>query len=69
MKFEPGDFRAPRDGDRLIALRAAAEARGDLAQPEPVRCQGYANGCSCVPCQFGAGRKRQRAVRDLARAA
>jgi hypothetical protein len=45
------DFRAPIfPDDRLLALRAVMEAKGD-ALPRPPICHGKANCCRCPACE------------------
>lgn len=55
----PADFDPPSpDGkDRIEALAAAAEVRGDLIRPERPRCHGYANCCHCHVCKTRSARK------------
>lgn len=53
------DFREPLfPNDRVLALRAAMEAKGD-ALPKPPVCHGYANCCRCPACEPSKHRKRR----------
>jgi hypothetical protein len=58
-KFEQqdhlGDFRPLESEDRLTALLAVADARGEVT--EKPRCLGYANCCGCPVCLLGPRRK------------
>ena len=63
VEFEPGDFRPPAAdlSDRVVALRAMIEAKGN-ALPTPPICHGKANGCMCPICAPGLYRRKERAA-------
>lgn len=55
----PADFRPPElPHDRVLALRAVIDAKGD-ALPKPPVCHGYANCCSCPACQPNTYKRRR----------
>jgi hypothetical protein len=58
-KEGPADVRDPiQPDDRVLALRAVIEAKGD-ALPKPPICHGYSNCCCCPACEPSKHRKRR----------